>query len=33
MLREWVAATVEARRRANDDDVAGHLALASHWNA
>jgi hypothetical protein len=33
MLREWVAATVEARRRANGDDVAGHLALASHWNA
>jgi hypothetical protein len=33
MLREWVAATVEATRRAQADDIAGHLALASHWNA
>ncbi len=32
MLREWVAATVEATRRAQADDIAGHLALASHWN-
>jgi PilZ domain len=33
MLREWVAATVEATRQSREDDVAGHLALASHWNA
>jgi PilZ domain len=32
MLREWVAATAAARRRALEDDVGGHLALASHWN-
>ncbi|MCU1277518.1 MAG: type pilus assembly PilZ [bacterium] len=32
MLRDWVAATVEARQRARQDDIAGHLALASHWN-
>jgi PilZ domain-containing protein len=32
MLRDWVAATVEARQRACQDDIAGHLALASHWN-
>ena len=32
MLRDWVAATVEARQRARQDDVAGMLALASHWN-
>jgi len=31
MLREWVAATVEAQRRARQDDIAGMLALASHW--
>jgi hypothetical protein len=31
MLRDWVAATVEAQRRAQTDDVAGMLALASHW--
>ena len=31
MLREWVVATVEAQRRARQDDVAGMLALASHW--
>ena len=33
MLREWVAATAEAHRRVHADDIAGHLALASHWNA
>ncbi|HEY2745116.1 MAG TPA: PilZ domain-containing protein [Polyangia bacterium] len=33
MLRDWVAATAEATRRARADDIAGHLALASHWNA
>lgn len=32
MLRDWVAATVEARARARQDDVAGLVALASHWN-
>jgi hypothetical protein len=32
MLRDWVAATVEARQRARQDDVAGLVALASHWN-
>ena len=32
MLRDWVAATVEARQRARQDDIAGMLALASHWN-
>jgi hypothetical protein len=32
MLRDWVAATVDAQRRARQDDIAGHLALASHWN-
>ena len=33
MLREWVAATVEATARArHDEDVAGYLALASHWH-
>ena len=32
MLRDWVAATVEARRRALENDIAGHLAFASHWN-
>ena len=31
MLREWVVATVEAQRRARQDDIAGMLALASHW--
>ncbi len=31
MLRDWVAATVEAQRRAREDDIAGMLALASHW--
>jgi len=31
MLRDWVAATVEAQRRALGDDVSGHVALASHW--
>ena len=31
MLRDWVAATVEARR-ALGDDVAAEVALASHWN-
>jgi hypothetical protein len=33
MLRDWVAATVEARQRARQDDICAHLALASHWNA
>lgn len=32
MLREWVAATVEARRRARQDDIGALVALASHWN-
>src|SRR4051794_28530452 len=32
MLRDWVTATAEARQRARQDDIAGHLALASHWN-
>ena len=32
MLRDWVAATVEARARARQDDVAGLVALASHWH-
>jgi hypothetical protein len=32
MLREWVAATVEAQRRARQDDIGAMLALASHWN-
>jgi hypothetical protein len=32
MLRDWVAATVDAQRRARQDDISGHLALASHWN-
>jgi len=31
MLRDWVAATVEAQRRAREDDIAGMVALASHW--
>ena len=31
MLREWVTATVEAQRRARQDDISGMLALASHW--
>jgi hypothetical protein len=33
MLRDWVAATVEAQRRAREDDIAGMVALASHWRA
>jgi PilZ domain len=32
MLRDWVAATVEARRRADEDDVMGYLTFASRWN-
>jgi hypothetical protein len=32
MLRDWVAATVEARQRARQDDVGAMLSLASHWN-
>jgi hypothetical protein len=32
MLRDWVAATVEARQRARQDDLCGILSLASHWN-
>ena len=31
MLRDWVAATVEAKRRAREDDISGMIALASHW--
>lgn len=31
MLRDWVAATVEARRALLDDEVAPYLAFASHW--
>jgi hypothetical protein len=31
MLRDWVASTVEAQIRAREDDVSGHLALATHW--
>jgi hypothetical protein len=31
MLRDWVAATVEAQVRMREDDVSGHLALATHW--
>jgi hypothetical protein len=32
MLRDWVAATVEARRRVEEDDVMGYLTFASRWN-
>jgi hypothetical protein len=32
MLRDWVAATVEARRRVEEDDVTGYLTFASRWN-
>jgi len=32
MLRDWVAATVEAQKRARQDDIGGLLSLASHWN-
>ncbi len=32
MLRDWVAATVEARRRADEDDVSGYLSFATRWN-
>jgi hypothetical protein len=31
MLRDWVAATVEAQRTRVDDDVSAYLAFASHW--
>lgn len=32
MLRDWVAATVEARRRVEEEDVCGYLTFASRWN-
>ena len=32
MLRDWVAATVETRQRARQDDIGALLSLASHWN-
>ena len=33
MLRDWVAATVEARQRAQHDEIAAQLELVSRWNA